>query len=309
VSANGHAVTHLLLTPGGVALGALSRAFELHDPSVGGRTWAPCLGSGDPAKTARRLFAGDRVDVDSVNDVCEQVAGALLHSALLPDTQAAQVVGSFGVQRSPNQALGFIIRFNLELWNYCAGATAGAAPRVPLVPAALMPYFRLVTIDWALRYAAVLILEKRCVPVEPRPLWAEVDGRSRFFRRLLDDCGDQKPTRQAIAEHLGTSPSTVGRWLDNNQRPLDANLEGLADLLAARSPGLPKASLLRALRRHYGLHEVATVVANLIGWDRPVHNVPGDGAAECGGEVGGTDVPQLVDLGLGVEGESAAGVV
>ena len=211
-------------------------------------------------RTARRYFAGERIKDDGKREIFEAVGQALIDRRVIP---ASPFLERAGMPYAKAVAAG--IAWYAEQWDNLAGYMRSASAPVDRPELAATSYLRLAIVDLSLRVSAALFLADAPTPGEEPPTWAKDGGGGLFLRRILDRCGDAKPTRDALAERLEVDVKTVDNWLDTDARPYPYNLGRLARELAPHIPDADEDALEGEMRLHYALRALSDMLAKHLG--------------------------------------------
>ena len=211
-------------------------------------------------RTARRYFAGERIKDGGKRAILEAVGQALIDRRIIP---ASPFLERSGMPYAT--AVAFGIEWYAEQWDNLARYMRSASAPVDRPELAAVSYLRLAIVDLSLRVSAALFLADAPTPGEDPPLWAQDGGGGLFLRRILDRCGDGKPTRDALAERLEVSVNTVDNWLDTDARPYPYNLGRLARELAPHIPDADQDALEGEMRLHYALRALSDMLAKHLG--------------------------------------------
>ncbi|MCY4438253.1 MAG: tetratricopeptide repeat protein [Chloroflexi bacterium] len=214
------------------------------------------------SKTAKRYFSGKRVKDYNKHEICAAVGKALVAHGIMPSSFILEQEG-FTLE----QVISPMIAWYADQWDQLVGNMRSTSAPVDRPDLAAISYLRLAVVDIALRASAVLWLTEATTPDEGTPLWAREKGGAEYLRRLLDKCGESRPTRDELANRLNVSYNTVDNWLDTITRPSRSNIDLLAEELAPRIPDIDVKTLRCQLHRHYALCALCDLLANHLGRD------------------------------------------
>ena len=231
----------------GAVVGLLVREFQLKNSVLN-------------SKTARRYFRGQRVKDSNRFEVIEAFSKSLVEEGFVPALPFLEKQ-----EWTVDKLLTLTMAGYARQWDLLAGHMRSASAPVERPDLAATAYLRLVTIDLALRFTAVLWLANFPCPEEGVPVWAEARGGAKYLKDLLEKCGSSAPTRDELSTHLDVSFNTVDSWLDAGARPSLAHLEMLAEHLAPLIDGAEPSSLLVQLRLTYSLSAICDIVARHVG--------------------------------------------
>ena len=211
------------LPTAGTILGTVVRALRL----------LPLVHTSVSERTARRVFRGEPgVKESERREVVEAAVKALFPLELLetwakqvphiaPDNPASAAVAAQG------QWVAVVWGW-MEAWDLVAAHLRGHGPKVRTREMPLLPWFRLLAWELALRCAGYM----HALDLDPISLaGAEAVVNGQAFAFLLRKYKDAHPTltRDAIAKKAGVSPSTVDAWLAGKSLPRP---EGVLDIAA-----------------------------------------------------------------------------
>ena len=233
----------------GPVIGAIVKALGLQDDVL-------------QSKTAKRYFSGKRVKDDKKHEICAAVGKALAAHCIMPSAFLLEQEGF-----TLDQVISPMIAWYADQWDQLVGYMRSTSAPVDRPDLAAISYLRLAVVDLALRASAVLWLTEATTPDEGTPLWAREKGGAECLRRLLDKCGESRPTRDELADRLDVSYNTVDNWLDTTTRPWRSNIDMLAEELAPRIPDIDVKTLRCQLHRHYALCALCDLLANHLGRD------------------------------------------
>lgn len=208
-------------------------------------------------RTARRYFRGERIKESEQNHVLFDLSRVLFDSgiAAMPYTlpEDFPLYGHLSVG----------IVFYTTMWDQILGFLRGKPLSIWRIDVASVACLRLAVIDMAIRVAAMLDLAQLPPPSDEVPLWVQEGGGSLFLKRILDECGDKRPTRDRLVHRLQVSRNTVDSWLDGNVTPSRENIEKLSayleELLPEGRTEIPVCSLMRN-------YAVSSLAARLSDW-------------------------------------------
>ena len=213
-------------------------------------------------RTARRYFSGARISDAKKIEIIEALGEALIANRIVPPSPFLERTGM-----PYAKAIASGIDWYAEQWDNLAGYMRSASAPVDRQDLAAISYLRLAICDLSLRVSAALFLADAPTPSEDPPLWARENGGSLFLRRLLERCGEDRPTRDQLAEELVVAPNTVDNWLDGDVNPFIYNMDRLADYIAPRLPDSDADTLKGDLRLHFALVAICDLLANHLGRD------------------------------------------
>lgn len=223
----------------GVILGALVDVLRLRDKNADLTD-----------KTAQRYLKGHLgVSPESVNTVQRAIASALVEIGL-----------DFGVEGSEGRDLvADLIAWNAHQWDQLGGALRSNSCPVSKQDEVIAAFLRLVSIDFAIRYAAWALVKSKVRPDEST-LPESVGALLLRWRESLAEA----PSVTATAKSLGVAASTLKSWLYQGKRPNAVTLEALADLF---QPLLdrPRDELLTELRVVDAVAAVQSSLAPVVG--------------------------------------------
>lgn len=212
-------------------------------------------------RTARRYFRGKRIKEPQQNDILFDLSCVLFDSGMAAMPYALPEDFPFYGYLS-----GGLVAYTTR-WDQILGFLRGKQLSIQRTDLASLACLRLAVIDMAIRVAAILELTQLLPPSEEVPLWAMEGGGSLYLKKLMDECGDKRPTRDQLVDRLYVSRNTVDSWLDSNVTPSHERIEKLADYISPLIPDGRAEEPLSSLRRHYTLCGLADMLADYLGRD------------------------------------------
>lgn len=207
-------------------------------------------------KTAERYYRGERVAAESVRAVLEALV-AEFHPELLLDTSALEL--SFGIPSFTEALLELS-----ERWDRLASTLNSDYFPVITVQDAALPFLRMVTLDFGIRWAAYQALRaaQGHSPILVPP-WLVRDA----FRVVMDEYRKKAPPRSLtkLAAELRVSGNSMDAWRAGTSLPTEMNLDELAAVFAADT-NEPRERVKAHLRSAVGLsaawHKLASFVSD-----------------------------------------------
>ena len=126
----------------------------------------------------------------------------------------------------------------------------------------------MVTIDLALRNAALFAVRGDDGSQFTAPFWAQKSGLRDLLRQLQSACALQRITRHSIADELSLDHNTVDGWFDGKSVPSLRNLKELAGLFSRSTPNNDPVELRRLLERTAGITRLTNQIRAFIGEHR-----------------------------------------
>lgn len=217
-------------------------------------------------RTARDYRAGKTVREDTERRIIEALARTLREAGFLPALEMLQETRSL----DPEVLLADVLEWHVHRWDQFAMGQLGIGMPVRASRHMALAYLRLVTVDIAFRTAAICALAGIPFPDNQPPNWARNDGRSSYLHRLMQRVGGRRLSmkgQHSLVSELDVSPQTVDAWFYQGARPSNAHLAAIAALLAEYLESEDAGTLASNLRRHYALCDIASMLADQIGWD------------------------------------------
>jgi Flp pilus assembly protein TadD len=228
------------------------------------------------SSTARAYFSGERISEGVRQEILDDVTNGLFDAGLIKESldrspleiEVASVARFVDMTASKapttTQLLAGFVGAWASHWDALIGAFHAASPPIPRRPVSAIAVARLLTIDLALRTAALRSM------LDLESLNASDDGhRGMLIRGLLHEYG---LTRDKAADRCRVSSNSVDAWCDGRSEIGDENILDLAIALS-RARGSANAdddekALAARLRRHRAAWRLRTLLDELFGVDR-----------------------------------------
>lgn len=210
-------------------------------------------------RTARRYFRGERIKESEQNQILFDL------SCVLFDSGIAGLPYALPEEFPLYGYLSGGLVLYATMWGQILGFLRGKPLSIQRTDVASVACLRLSVIDMAIRVAAFLDLAQLPPPSEEVPLWAQEGAGSLFLKKLLQECGDKRPTRDQLADDLEVLRNTVDSWLDGNVTPSRENIENLGKYLNDLLPQGRSESPVCSLRRNYALSSLAARLSDWLG--------------------------------------------
>lgn len=276
----------------GALLGALCSAFDLHDEQVvgadpmdeDGHTISAILNTKrDPKvrnETATAGFRGKRPILPSSElAILEAVGRGLVRSGVLPRLNLTVPEAKQSPDDPVEKFYLMGLRHFLESWDAVRSGVASLSAPISKSDdgkkLAALPFLRLFAIDLSIRLNASLLLADLSLPDNSPPAWAQQDGRGWLLKQWLKRAGSKAPSKTELATKLtgffeereGMSSQGVGYWLEGTKQPSAQHQMELAAIFETLIGGTTRESLLSEIRRFYGLWQMCSMLADVVGWD------------------------------------------
>jgi tetratricopeptide (TPR) repeat protein len=231
-------------------------------------------------ETATACFRGDRpIKPSSELAILDAVGRGLVRSGVLPRLN----VTIPEAKQSPDDPVEKFylmgLRHFLESWDAVRGGVASMSASISKSDEgrklAALPFLRLFAIDLSIRLNAALLLSDLSLPEGGPPAWAQNNGRGWLLKHWLKRSGSKAPSQTELAikltgtleERKGMSSQGIGYWLDGTKQPSAQHQVELAEVFSGLIEGTSRGSLLTEMRRFYGLWQLCSMLAEVVGWD------------------------------------------
>jgi hypothetical protein len=233
--------------PTGLELaGVVVRAF---DGTVDLPNGARCILQ---AKTAQRAFRGE----------CRTRKWCCLLTAFLGVLMDREVIalptGLLGPDRATSRAVLFVaVAPSILCWD-----------RLDLKPDTniLRGHFRYALTIAAIRLGALIGASGSSTDlISPEAAWLRFERRSELLNQLWARAGSPAP--KTFAQKLGYDEETVASWLKRDVRPRGHALVDLGKYFEHEISGISATIVVRQLRWHYALSDIAKALSRVFGYD------------------------------------------
>lgn len=238
-----------LLPRAAAIVGEIVRAFDFDHPGL-------------TDKAAQRYFSSEVLSDEARAYVLRSLCEELADRRMFPDPIGEQVTPT-----NRDEVVGILLEHltrKVTDWESIVGSLRSVATRSSDTHLATYAILRLVTIDLALRNAALLAIRGEDGGQFEIPLWARRNGLSDLIRTLRDACPTQ-PSATTIAKAIGTETHSVENWLAGRNAPTLRNLSALADFFVTNTPGADREEMRRILFRTRGLYRLAAKIRKVVG--------------------------------------------
>ena len=233
------------------------------------------LGLKDPAlssKNAQRYFegrSGAMLKDASLDELIAAIARVVIDAGLVPGAKSGS--------DAPIPLVSQAILFNAREWDSLVTHMRRGSQHVDRsnLPAVWAAFFRLLTIDAAIRIGAAMWV----TDTHPENLeslnYIDRSARGSLLKWIKNDVRKEqesggvnestKFTLEGLAEATGVDRNTVDNWLNKGARPNDKHLQAIAATIAKVSGSEWEIPILRHLRRFYWASDLAKLIKGIIG--------------------------------------------
>ncbi|MFC1912176.1 hypothetical protein ACFLXG_03375 [Chloroflexota bacterium] len=206
-------------------------------------------------RTARRLFGAGNLSEARIVKVYDEFARALVDSGIIPDLNT----GALGHPSKDDRLISLALLLYAKMWDGIAGKMRGVPTGGIEGRSWTLPYFRLITIDLAIRLVGFLRLAGISHLDSERPVWVEENGHGKLLNDLRKKSG---LTRDDLVNRLDlAAENTVDSWLAGKTYPKEVDVVALARILSCGELEGREHEILILLRRNYMLFKIGEVLA------------------------------------------------
>jgi tetratricopeptide (TPR) repeat protein len=205
-------------------------------------------------RTARRLFDAGNLSEARLIKVYDEFARALVDSGIIPDLNTR----ALGHPSKDDRLISLALLLYAKMWDGIAGKmrsvpTGGIEGR-----SWTLPYFRLITIDLAIRLVGFLRLAGISHLDSEQPVWVEEAGHGKMLNNLRKRSG---LTRDGLVDRLDSvTENTIDSWLAGKTYPKEVDVVALAHILSCGELEGHEHEIIILLRRNYMLFKIGELL-------------------------------------------------
>ncbi len=230
------------------------------DEIFGRFVWASGVGAGLPDdRTARRLFNAGNLSEARRIQVYDAFVKTLVDHGIIPNLHT----GALGHPEKDDRLISLALLSYAKMWDGISGGMRGVPTSGIEDESWKLPFFRLVTIDLAIRLVGFLRLAGITHLDSEQPVWVEENGHGKFLNELRKKSG---LTRDDLVNQLdAVAENTVDSWLSGKTYPKEGHIKALARVLSCGELEGSQLEVLVLLRRNHMLFRIGDLLVRGLG--------------------------------------------